>query len=144
MLLRTSHTEGADLVGRVKKTAMGAAIALAIYLALLAAVSELIVRGTVGESVVSPCVWGFACLASFTGAKLSSRKDSEPAGQIALNVAVFWALILLCGLFVNDTVEPSHAAALLLPVLTGGALAYLLRAGKGKQKKGKGRRRFRK
>lgn len=129
---------------RWKKTAAGAGIALAVYLVLLAALAALIVRGTAGEASMEPCIWGAACLAAFAGAKFASGRDGEPLGQIALSAAVFWLLVLLCGLLVNDAVEPARAASLLLPVLTGGALAYLLRPAKGKRKTGKGRRHFHK
>lgn len=125
----------------VKKIALGVLVAFAVYVLLLAALSALIVRGTVQEGSVALCVWVFACAAAFAGARVSAGREGEPAFRIAAGTAAFWALIQLLGFLVNDTIEPARSAALALPILVGGAAAYLVRPARGKRKRGKGKRR---
>ena len=127
-----------------KKIAVGAFAALAVYVALLAALSALIVRGTVKEESVALCVWVFACAASFVGARASAGRGSDQAVWIAAGAAAFWALIQLLGFLANDTIEPARSAALALPILVGGAAAYLVRPAREKRKRGRGKRRSRK
>ena len=124
-----------------KKIALGALAALAVYVLLLAALSALIVRGTVQEEGVALCVWVFACVAAFAGARVSAGHEGEPALRIAASAAAFWALIQLLGFLVNDTIEPVRSATLALPILVGAAAAYLIRPARGKRKRGKGKRR---
>ena len=119
-------------------------IALGVYVALLALLSALIVRGTVNEEHMAQCVWVFACVASFAGAKVSTGRGGEAAIRIAASAAAFWALIQLLGFLVNDTIEPARSAALALPILVGGAAAYLVRPAREKRKRGRGKRRSRK
>ena len=125
-----------------KRIALGTSVSLLAYLALSALLALLVVRGTVGEGVIGACVWAFAALAAFAGAKAASWGAAEPLPRIAITAAAFWALILLLGFLANDTLDPSRAALLALPILLGGALAYLLRGG-GK-KRGSRKRRSRK
>lgn len=127
-----------------KKIAFGALVALAVYVALLAALAALIVRGTVGEESVPLCVWVFACAAAFAGAKVSAGHEGEPVIRIAASAAAFWALIQLLGFLVNDTIEPARSVALALPILVGGVAAYLVRPAREKRKRGRGKRRSRK
>lgn len=127
-----------------KKIAFGVFAALAVYAALLAALSALIVRGTVGEENMALCVWVCACAASFAGARVSAGREGEPAIRIAASAAGFWALIQLLGFLINDTIDPARSAALALPVLVGAAAAYLVRPAREKRKKGRGKRRSRK
>ena len=124
-----------------KKIAFGALAALAVYVALLAALSALIVRGTVKEENIPLCVWVFACAAAFIGARVSAGRAGEPAIRIAAGAAAFWALILLLGFLVNDTIDPARSAALALPILVGGAAAYLIRPTREKRRRGRGKRR---
>lgn len=123
-----------------KKIAFGVFVALAVYVALLAMLSALIVRGTVEEESLALCVWVFACVASFVGTKASAGRESDPAIRIALSAVIFWALIQLLGFLVNDTIEPARAAALALPIVVGGAAAYLVRPAREKRKRGRGKR----
>ncbi len=123
---------------RAKKIVLGAVIALAAYLALLALLSLLMVRGAVAEERMNVCVWAFACLAAFLGAKAASRGEGAPLAGAAGCAAAFLGTILLTGFLVNDTLDPARAAALAPPILLGGALACLPR-GRGKTH-GKGRR----
>ncbi len=126
-----------------KRIAAGTGLALAAYLALLALLSLLTVRGVVAEERTEACVWAFACLAAFLGAKVSAHGAAEPLAGIAGCAAAFWGAILLAGFLVNDALNPTRAAALAPPVLVGGALAYLLRANRkarGKGKRGRTRR----
>lgn len=122
----------------VKRIALGTLAALVSYVALLALVSLLIVRGTVGETKIVACVWIFAFLAAFAGAKLASRGSGNNAVLCAACAAAFWLLIQLTGFLSNDALDFTRSAMLLLPVALGGLAAYLLRG--GKSKKGKGRR----
>ena len=124
-----------------KKIAFGALAALAVYVALLAALSALIVRGPVKEENIPLCVCVFACAAAFIGARVSAGRAGEPAMRIAAGAAAFWALIQLLGFLVNDTIEPARSAALALPILVGGAAAYLIRPAREKRKRGRGKRR---
>lgn len=127
-----------------KKIAFGAFTALAVYVLLLAALSALIVRGTVAEKNLALCVWVFACAASFVGARLSAGRGGEAAIRIAAGAAAFWALVQLLGFLINDTIEPARSAALALPVLVGGVLVYLVRPAREKRKRGRGKHRSRK
>ena len=127
-----------------KKIAFGVLAALVVYVALLAAFSALVVRGTVKEENIAPYVWVFACAASFAGARISAGRESEPALRIAASAAGFWALIQLLGFLVNDTIDPARCVSLALPILVGGAAAYLIRPAREKRKRGKGKRRSRK
>ena len=127
-----------------KKITFGVLAAFAVYVALLAALAALIVRGTVKEESIPLCVWVFACAAAFVGARVSAGRMGEPAVRIAASTAAFWALIQLFGFLVNDTIEPARSAALALPVLVGGAAAYLIRPTREKRKRARGKRRSRK
>lgn len=126
---------------RVKKTALGAAAALAVYVALLACISALMVRGSVEGSQLTVFVWAFACLASFVGCKLGSAGEGESVVSAALCAAAFWLLVQLLGFLACDALEPSRSAALLLPVFAGAALSCLLKRGKKKRRSEKGKRR---
>lgn len=127
-----------------KKIAFGAFAAIAVYVAFLAALSALIVRGTVKEENIALWVWVFACVASFVGARVSAGRKGESAARLAAGTAAFWALVQLLGFLVNDTIEPARSAALALPILVGGAAAYLVRPAREKRKRGRGKRRSRK
>ena len=127
-----------------KRIALGAAASLAVYVALLAALAALIVRGTVNEENMTLWVWASACAASFAGARVSAGREGKQAVRIAASTAAFWALIQLLGFLVNDTIEPARSAALALPILVGGAAAYLGRPTREKRKRGRGKRRSRK
>lgn len=127
-----------------KRIALGALTALGVYVALLALLSALIVRGTVNEEHMALCVWVFACAASFAGARVSAGRGGEQAVWIAAGAAAFWSLIQLLGFLVNDTIEPARSAALALPILVGGVAAYLVRPTREKRKRGRGKRRSRK
>lgn len=129
---------------RAKRTVLGAAAALAIYIVLLAVVSALLARGTVEESRLGLFVWAFACIASFAGAKLCSAGENDPIASIALCAVSFWALVQLIGFLACDALEPSRSAAFALPILTGAALAYLAKPDKKKRRAEKGKRRGRK
>ena len=122
-----------------KKTALGAAAALAVYLALAALLSLLVVRGTAAENGIAACVWAFAAIAAFTGAKIASWRAADPLAPTAFATAAFWALVVLLGFLTNDTLEPARVASLALSSLLGGALAYMLRGG-GKKRGGHKRR----
>lgn len=127
-----------------KKITFGALAALGVYVVLLAALSALIVRGTVAEKNLKLCVWVFACVAAFVGARVSTGRGGEQVVRIAASTAAFWALVQLLGFLVNDTIEPVRSVALALPILVGGTAAYLVRPAREKRKRGKGKRRSRK
>lgn len=127
-----------------KKIAFGAFTALAVYVVLLAVLSVLIVRGTVAEKNLTLCVWVFACVAAFVGARVSTGRGGAPALWIAASAAAFWALIQLLGFLVNDTIDPVRSAAVALPILAGGVAAYLVRPTREKRKRGRGKHRSRK
>lgn len=110
----------------VKKTALGVGAALLVYLALSALAALLVVRGAVGEAHIGTLVWLFACLAAFTGARLAAHQAQGPAVPCAIATAAFWAVIQLLGFLTNDTLASARSAALALPILLGGALAYLI------------------
>lgn len=127
-----------------KKIAFGAFVALAVYVVLLALLSVLLVRGTVAEKSLPLCVWVFACIAAFVGARISTGRGDDPALRIAASTAAFWALVQLLGFLINNTIEPARSAALALPILVGGVVAYLVRPTREKRKRGRGKRRSRK
>ena len=76
-----------------KAVILGVSAALTVYLALLALVSLLAVRGTVSEARLGALLWGAAFLASLSGALISSGKGRETVLTGPLTAAVFWALI---------------------------------------------------
>lgn len=121
-----------------KRIALGVLAALACYLALNALLALLLTRGTLGEDKLLPCVWGFAAIAAFTGAKLAG--DGTPWHPAAAALA-FWIAVALLGFLVNDTLEPSRALQLMLPVALGAAASC---AGSGAGKKRTRKRRARK
>lgn len=119
-----------------RRVALGAAISLAVYLALLAVLALLLVRGAVGEERIGVCIWSCACLAAFAGAKTAVGRRPDPFASAALCAAAFFALALLFGFLLNDTLEPERAVMLAAAILAGGAAACLGRAGgrRGKRK----------
>ena len=121
-----------------KRIAMGASASLICYLGLTALLALLLTRGTLGEDKLLPCVWVFAAIASFAGAKLAGT------GTLWLPAAAagaFWIVVTLLGFLANDTLEPSRALWLALPVALGAAASY---AGSGTGKKRPRRHRARK
>jgi len=126
----------------VKKVMLGAAASLAAYLALLAVVSALVVRGTVGESGVNTCLWAGACFSALIGASLAMRRGAGDAAAAAECAAAFWSAVLLLGFLAYGELSPRRVTALLLPIFAGSALAYLTCRRGGKRDKG--RRRFKK
>ena len=125
-----------------KRVAVGVLTALLIYIALLALIALMIVRGTVGEGGAWTCACVFAALSAFAGVKTATWGAPEPLGVSALCAAAFWGLILLLGFLANDGLDASRAALLALPVLVGAGLACLTNGG-GKRR-GKRKRRSRK
>lgn len=130
---------------QAKQIALGTGVALAVYLALQALASLLVVRGTVSEENVGICVWAFACLAAFAGAKAAAYRAADALLPSAAASAAFWMTVQLLGFLAGGALDTARSLALILPVLAGGTLAYLIRPGKGKSKRGKrGTRRSRK
>lgn len=126
----------------VKRCALGAGTALAVYLALLALLAALLAHGTVGEGMMRGCVTVLAGLSAFVGVTVASRASARSAAATAACAAAFWAAVLLLGFLTNDSLDPARAGVLALAVFAGGAAAYFLRGGKGK--KGRRSRRSRK
>lgn len=121
-----------------KRIALGVLTALVCYLTLNALLALLLTRGTLGEDKLLPCVWVFAAIASFAGAKLAGT------GTLWLPAAAagaFWIVVTLLGFLANDTLEPSRALQMILPVALAAAASY---AGSGAGKKKARKRRARK
>ncbi len=119
-----------------KQIACGTIAALAVYLAMLALLSLLLVRGTVAESGVGLYAWTSACVAAYTGAKLAARGAGEE-GKIpaVLCAMMFWCVVVLLGFLTNDMLEVSRAALLGVAALTGGAASCLIAGRGGKRKR---------
>lgn len=128
----------------LKRTALGAGVSLLCYLALLALISWLIVRGAVGEGRITSFVWAAALLASFAGLRFAARRPENALVVSLGGVLVLWAVILLLGFIGGDTLATARSAWLAIPLLLGGTLAYLVRPGAKGKKKGKRARRVRK
>ena len=124
---------GKDRSG-VKAVALGAGLSLGIYLGLLALISSLAVKGTVGESRISALIWGAAFAASLAGALTASRKGGGEPLHCAICGAVFWALLPALGFLATNTLSGARVASLAIPILCGAAIACLT-DGKGKRKK---------
>ena len=118
-----------------KRLALGVLAAMAAYLALLALVSLLVVRGAVDESAGGVCVWAAAFAAAFVGAKTAAWGSTEQLAPSALGAAAFCALVLLLGFFVNDGLAPERVAAFAAATLAGWLLALLTRGGKKRKKR---------
>ncbi len=129
---------------RAKQIAAGVTAALLLYLALAALLSLLIVRGSAGEGSAGACVWAFACLAVFVGARLSARGAGDAAASAALCAAVFWLAVLFAGFLAGGAIEPARAARTALAAMTGGVAAYLCGAAGRKKPKAKRARHLRK
>lgn len=120
---------------RTKRIALGVGIALVVYLALLAIVSALIVKGSIGESAKQTCVWVCACIASFVGTKTASPRAET--GSVAICAAALLCTIVLVGFLVNDSLDFLRALELAIPIMIGAGLTCLTRAGKGKRTRAK-------
>lgn|GEM_PF-1281741 len=126
----------------IRKTVLGALIALALYLAVLAVTSLLLVRGTVGEDKIGVLATAAAFLSSFAGAKAASWREGERMTPILCCSLLYLGTVLLCGFWTNDTVDPARAAKMTAAILLGGVCAYMLHGkerGKGKRRRRGGR-----
>lgn len=126
---------------KAKRIMLGAAVSLALYMLLLALVSALAVRGSIGEQSFVACVWVSAFLSALLGIKVSVPTGKERAAIGAGCAFAFWGSVLLLGFMTNDTLSPARAGELLLPIGLGFALSELLR---GKGERTKRRRRYKK
>lgn len=120
---------------QMKGAAVGAGISLLLYLALLALGALLLVHGTVDESHTGVCVWIAALIAALVGSKAAAYRAEQPLVRISACGAAFYLTVLLTGFLIHDTLSPSRAAALVLPVLTGCAISALFGRG-GKRSRG--------
>lgn len=121
--------------GNGKRVALGVAAAMALYLALLALISLLIVRGAVGEGRGTLYTLLAAGTASFAGARLAVRGGDGwllPAAACA----AFGALAVLAGFLAFDALAPERLPGFAAAVCAGGAPSLLPRA----KRKKRGRR----
>lgn len=125
---------------KTKRILLGAAAALAGYLALLALLSLLIVRGSIAETAAGACTWLFACLAAFAGAMTAARKKDAPLADAAACAAAFWGTVLLFGFTAYDGLDTARAAGLAIPIFLGAAIACLLKRGEKRGRKKHARR----
>lgn len=118
-----------------KRIAMGASASLVCYLGLTALLALLLTRGAVGENTALPCILAFAAVAAFAGAKLAARGSTE-RWMNAASAGAFWAVVVLTGFLVNDTLSWPRAGELAIAAAIGTALACV-RTGKGKRTRGR-------
>lgn len=121
------------------RIALGALTAILIDAALTGLLSLLIVRGTIDEKWILPCVYFFACVAAFVGTGVAADAVRGKAELVC--AAVFWAAVLGAGLIGGGRIDAKKAVLMLLPILLGAVCAVRLRAGK---ERGARRRRSRK
>lgn len=122
---------------QAKRVLVGTGAALAVYFALLAAASALIVRGSVAETSLAVCVLVSAFVAAFLGSRIAGSQDR--LGDAALCAVSFLTAVVLLGFLINDGLDFSRAAQLAPAILCGAALASVMRFGKGKRTRGKRR-----
>lgn len=123
----------------VRRCAVGALSAMAIYLLTLALCAYLTVRGIVAEGQMARCVWLCALLAAFTGAVTGGGKTVRRGTMALCCGAVFYLAAVLLGFLVGGTLSPGSTLRLLVPVALGASGALLRFRGKGGGKK-RGRR----
>jgi len=143
MLWRAGRKGGVPLKQKAKldirKTALGALLALALYLMVLAVMSLLLVRGAVREDKIGVLTAIATFLSALAGAKAASWREGERLTPILCCSLLLLGAILLCGFWTNDAVDPTRAAKTAAVILLGGVCAYALH---GKERT-KGRRRRR-
>lgn len=117
----------------IKRIMTGAAIAVAIYLALAALLALAAERGSVGEEAVKTCVALSAAFSVLVGSKTATLREEEPTLVIALCAAAFAATVTLCGFLAYDGIG-AKSAAMLIVYSAAGALGAML-TGKRKAKR---------
>lgn len=122
----------------VRPIGLGAAVAMGLYLALLALIAYLTVSGRVGEAQTERAVWLCFALASFVGVWTAAVSGGRGAASM-LAGAVLWAAVVLLGVLVGGEASMSRALSLSAAAAVGTMPAALLTRGK-KGKRGKRRK----
>ncbi len=121
----------------VRPVGLGAAVAMGVYLALLALTAYLTVSGRVGEGQTERAVWLCACLASFAGVWTAALSGGRGAVSMLAGLS-FWAAVALIGAVAGEEALLPRMLSLLAAALIGTLPAALLT----RRKRGKrGRRR---
>lgn len=122
-----------------RKCALGALIAFAVELALLAAAAGLLLNGAVGEERIGTLALIAAALGTFVGCVFAGAGTSRRKELVALCAALCWLIAQVAGFIMCDGLIPARSLMLACAVLAGTAGALLL-CGRGKKRHGKGRR----
>lgn len=118
--------------GNGKRVALGAAASMALYLVLLALISLLIVRGTVGEGRGPLCTLLAAGVAAFAGARLAAHGGNGWLLPVAA-CAAFGVLAVMAGFLMFDAFAPERLPGFAAAVCAGGAPSLLPRAKRKKR-----------
>ena len=119
----------------VRRCAIGAGAAMAVYLMTLALCAYLTVRGVVGEGQMERCVWLCALFASFAGAAFGGGKTVRRGTMALCCGAAFYLTAVLLGFLIGGAFAPAGALRLLVAVALGAAGALVSFRGKGGGKK---------
>ena len=131
------HTERKD----GKRIALGTAVALVVYLGLLALSALLLAQGRVGESHAALCVTVSAALAACAGAKTASWDAAKPIVPAAICIGAAFCAVVLLGFLTYDTLDVRRVLCLAASFAVGGVCSQLVHM----KKRGKKRpRRLRK
>ena len=118
----------------VRRCAIGAGVAMGVYLLTLALCAYLTVCGIVGEEQMTRCVWLCALLASFAGGSVGGGKTVRRGTAAFCCGAAFYLATVLLGFLVGGAFAPAEALRLLAPVALGAAGALVGLRGKGKKR----------
>ena len=118
-----------------KRCVLGAVIALAVELAVLAAAALLLLKGAVGEESLDGMALIAAALGAFAGCSFAGMKTSRKVEIAALCVALIWLTAQVAGFVAYDGLEPMRSLLLAAAVLAGAAASLALHKGKKKRKR---------
>ena len=122
-----------------RPVAVGVMTSMVVYLALLAAISALAVRGVISEQMLGLSIRAAVLISTLVG---TATVLKEGEGLIAAACpAIFCLTVLLAGFLAGNGLNGEHAAKLVLPAALGAAAAFMTkRSTKGRQPRGSVRR----
>jgi len=120
-----------------RRLALGTAVSLAVYLAMLALAALLVERGRVGEGYAATCTYVCAFLAAFAGAKAASWGTQNAIVPSAACVGAAFCAILLLGYLTNDVLDAHRVLCLAVSMAAGCLCALVIRIRKKGRKHGR-------
>ena len=125
-----------------KKCALGTLVCCGAELALLAAVSVLMLRGVISEEMANSSVMVCAAAAAFLGCVIGAGKTSKRAMMTVGCAASAWVAMQVIGFLVYDGLAPEQSLKAAAAMAAGAAASLLLRRNgkKGRNAKLRARR----